>query len=138
MEGDERDDTAHDVAVEWRTRDGAALVVRPIAPDDFAIEKRFIAGLSTGTGYRRLLSPRIPQDDEIERFTHIDPTREAAWIAVTTDNGVAGASSARPTTASSRCAAWPATCAMARRPSGRSCSPTRGSDAGSGKRCSSG
>ncbi len=69
-------------------RDGTRLTLRPIAPDDFAIEKRFIVGLSTTTGYRRLLSPRIPQDDEIERFTHIDPTREAAWVAVTDGDGI--------------------------------------------------
>ena len=71
----------------WRTRDGVELVIRPIAAADFAIEKAFIAGLSSQTSYRRLLSPRTPQDDEIVRFTDIDPTREAAWIALTGDDG---------------------------------------------------
>ena len=90
MEAATMTDPAHDGGEppeRWRTRDGAMLTIRPIAPSDFALEKRFITGLSTTTGYRRLLSPRIPQDDEIERFTHIDPAREAAWIAVAHDDG---------------------------------------------------
>lgn len=71
----------------WITRDGAPLTIRPIAATDFEIEKAFIAGLSLETGYRRLLSPRKPQDDEIHRFTAIDPTRELAWIAVAETDG---------------------------------------------------
>lgn len=67
--------------------DGAEVTIRPIAPGDFAIEKRFIAGLST-TSYRRLLSPRTPQDAEIARCTDIVRTREAARIAVTDADGV--------------------------------------------------
>ncbi len=91
MEGEETDGAARDAnasSERWHTRDGAVLTIRSIAPGDFGIEKRFIAGLSTGTGYRRLLSPRIPQDDEIARFTDIDPTREAALIAVAGSDGV--------------------------------------------------
>lgn len=84
MEGDATN-TGPAAIERWHTRDGVALILRPIARTDFAIEKQFIAGLSTTTGYRRLLSPRIPQDDEIARFTDIDGSREAAWIAVTVD-----------------------------------------------------
>jgi acetyltransferase len=79
--------TSAAAAEAWTTRDGAPLKIRPIAAADFAIEKAFIAGLSLQTGYRRLLSPRTPQDDEIARFTDIDPAREAAWIAVSRSDG---------------------------------------------------
>ena len=72
----------------WITRDGTALTIRPIAAGDYAIEKAFIEHLSFETGYRRLLSGRKPQPDEIERFIHPDPAREAAWIGVVTVDGI--------------------------------------------------
>lgn len=72
----------------WITRDGVALTIRPIAATDYAIEEAFIEALSFQTGYQRLLSVRKPQPAEIERFTHPDPAREAAWIGATTIDGV--------------------------------------------------
>jgi len=71
----------------WRTRDGAELTIRVIDAGDFDLEKAFIEGLSLQTGYRRLLSPRMPQADEIARFTNIDRAREMAWIAVAGEPG---------------------------------------------------
>ncbi len=72
----------------WTSRDGVTLVIRPIHPDDDAIEAAFIASLSFETGYQRLLSARIPQADEIERFTHIDYQREIAFVAIEERDGV--------------------------------------------------
>lgn len=56
--------------------------IRPISPDDFELERRFVEGLSVLTGYRRLFSARRLSLDEIRRFTCIDAQREAALIAV--------------------------------------------------------
>ena len=75
------------IAEAWTARDGTTLTIRPIAASDYAIEKAFIEHLSFETGYRRLLSGRKPQHDEIARFTHPDPAREAAWIGVATIDG---------------------------------------------------
>ena len=68
--------------VVWTSRDGATLHLRPVRPDDFAIEQAFVDGLSFETGFRRLLSPRRLQPADIERFTRIDPAVEVALIAV--------------------------------------------------------
>jgi len=65
--------------------DRRAVTIRPISPHDFELERRFIESLSPTTGYRRLFSPRKPSDDEIRRFTNIDPAREFALIAITGD-----------------------------------------------------
>ena len=46
-----------------------------------------IDGLSAHTGYLRLLSGRQPTSVELERWTDIDPAREIAIIAVTTEDG---------------------------------------------------
>ncbi len=40
-------------------------------------------GLSASTGYRRLLSPRRPSPEEINRFVNFDRQRELALIATT-------------------------------------------------------
>jgi acetyltransferase len=45
--------------------------------------RQFVGTLSSDTGYRRLLSPRTPTDDELRRWTDIDTSRECALVAVT-------------------------------------------------------
>ena len=59
-----------------------AATIRTISPHDFELERQFIESLSPTTGYRRLFSPRRPTDEEIRRFTSIDPSREFALIAI--------------------------------------------------------
>jgi acetyltransferase len=66
---------------DWRLPDGTRVTIRPIRPEDLALETAFVAGLSRETGYRRLLSPRQLQPDELWRFTHIDYEWELALIA---------------------------------------------------------
>ncbi|WP_253819886.1 hypothetical protein [Variovorax paradoxus] len=66
---------------DWQLRDGTAVRIRPIRADDLAMHAAFVAGLSNETGYRRLLSPRKPQPDELWRMTHIDYDRELALNA---------------------------------------------------------
>jgi GNAT superfamily N-acetyltransferase len=76
---------AHDLSrlVErWTSRDGATLLIRPIVGDDEGLERAFLDGLSRDTSYRRLLSGRTPQADEIARWTHIDYRKEMALVAI--------------------------------------------------------
>ncbi len=75
---------AHLVA-SGRLPDGTELVVRPIHPDDYAMERAFIRSLSRDAGYNRLLSSRKFTPEEIRRLTCIDYEREMAFIAVTGD-----------------------------------------------------
>jgi L-amino acid N-acyltransferase YncA len=67
--------------------DGTPVRIRPIRADDLAMHTAFVAGLSVKTGYARLLSPRMPQPDELRRMTDIDYQRELALIATTVADG---------------------------------------------------
>ncbi len=66
----------------WAASDGATLEIRPIRGDDEPLEQAFVDRLSRDTSYRRLLSGRTPQPDEIARWTHVDYDREMALVAV--------------------------------------------------------
>jgi len=61
--------------------------IRPIRAADFELERAFVDGLSAATGYQRLMSTRRLSDEEVRRFTAIDPERELALIATTTVDG---------------------------------------------------
>ena len=63
-------------------RDGSALTIRAIRPDDYERETAFVRGLSSGAGYRRLLSARRLTPEDLHRFVEIDPSRELALVAV--------------------------------------------------------
>lgn len=69
-----------------RLPDGTAIIIRPIHPDDDAIEQIFIDGLSSDTRYNRLLSGRKLTPEEIRRLTRIDYEREMAFVAVTVNH----------------------------------------------------
>ncbi len=72
----------------WTASGGSLITLRPIAPDDFALEEAFVAGLSAETGYKRLLSARRLSREEIKRFTAIDPECEFAVIATVVHDGI--------------------------------------------------
>jgi len=72
-----------------RLPEGTNIVIRPIHPEDDAIEREFINGLSRDTGYNRLLSARKLTPDEIRHLTRIDYEQVMAFIAVTVDGGQA-------------------------------------------------
>jgi acetyltransferase len=58
------------------------LAVRPIRPEDAALEARFIADLSSRSRYFRFLSAfREANAETIARFTQIDYDREMAFVA---------------------------------------------------------
>ena len=69
--------------------DGTHVVLRPIRPQDDAIELAFIGSLSSATRYNRLISGRRLTPEEIRRLTRIDYEREMAFVAVTADAGQA-------------------------------------------------
>lgn len=56
----------------WTLPDGEAATLRAIRPDDLSIETTFAGSLSGDAAYRRLLSPRRPQIDELRHFTRVD------------------------------------------------------------------
>src|SRR5512133_1490110 len=65
-----------------RLADGTAIVIRPIHPEDDAIERAFISGLSSATRYHRLLGARKLTPEEIRRLTRIDYEQKMAFVAV--------------------------------------------------------
>lgn len=68
--------------------DGAHLEVRPIRPEDAALEQKFVASLSeSARRFRFVNALRSLPPDMLERFTHIDYDREMAFIAVDTHSG---------------------------------------------------
>jgi acetyltransferase len=64
------------------------VTIRPLRPEDMAIERAFVTGLSEQTRHNRLLGGAVRITDEyIRRLTHIDWSREAALAAVTMIEG---------------------------------------------------
>jgi len=72
-----------------RLPDGTAIVIRPIHPEDDALERAFIGGLSSETRYNRLLSGRKLTPEELRHLTRIDYQREMAFIALSLSGGQA-------------------------------------------------
>ena len=71
------------------TRDGVSLAVRPIRPEDAALERRFVNGLSEDSRYFRFfyrLHELTPQ--MLARFTQVDYDREMALVAIAPDASV--------------------------------------------------
>ncbi|MFT3814418.1 MAG: GNAT family N-acetyltransferase [Acidovorax sp.] len=66
---------------------GQTVTIRPIQPSDFDLERAFVHGLSLEAGTNRMMSPRMPSDAEIHRWTETDPEREVALIATTETQG---------------------------------------------------
>jgi len=63
---------------------GRPVTIRPLQPDDAAIERAFVTGLSERTRYNRLLGGAIKITDEyIRRLTEVDGVREVALAAIT-------------------------------------------------------
>jgi acetyltransferase len=64
-------------------RDGTSLQVRPIRPEDAALEQQFVHGLSARSRYQRFLheQPELPPS-LLARFTQLDYDRELALIAL--------------------------------------------------------
>jgi len=70
---------------QWREtlRDGTVVLIRSIGDGDIDLERRFIEGLSAQSRrYRFLGSMKSPDAKMLRQFTHLDNTREVAFIAL--------------------------------------------------------
>jgi acetyltransferase len=66
----------------WRLEDGTNVTIRPIRPEDAAIERAFVHRLSQKSKYYRFLSGLQDLSTEmVRRFTRIDYDRDMALIA---------------------------------------------------------
>ncbi len=60
------------------------MVIRPIGPEDARREQAFVRGLSPESRYYRFMNTlRELSPEMLERFTHPDPLREMALVALT-------------------------------------------------------
>jgi len=63
--------------------DGAEVVVRPIGPGDATLLQAFVRRLSTASRRFRFFVPIAELSAaQLDRFVNIDPTRDAAWVAL--------------------------------------------------------
>ncbi|MBS0429774.1 MAG: GNAT family N-acetyltransferase [Proteobacteria bacterium] len=81
-------DWAQALVEDLSLRDGTPVTLRPIRPQDLPRHTRFVRGLSPHTGYMRLLSPRMPQPDELQRMTETDYPHALALVAIACVDGV--------------------------------------------------
>jgi acetyltransferase len=75
---------------EIRLRDGRAVAVRPIRPEDAAREQRFLDRLSDKSRYQRFMQyvKQLPPH-MLARFTQLDYDRELALVALWEDEFIA-------------------------------------------------
>ncbi len=67
----------------WQLADGTNMVIRPIRPEDAALEQEFVRKLSEESRYFRFMSSvQELSESMLVRFTQIDYSREMALIAV--------------------------------------------------------
>jgi acetyltransferase len=80
----------HELEGEIRLRDGRALQVRPIRPEDAGREKRFFDRLSARSRYQRFMQYLAQLSERmLARFTQLDYDRELALVALWQDEFVA-------------------------------------------------
>lgn len=66
-----------------KLRDGTAVLIRPIRPEDAERERLFIESLSPESRYFRFLEGmRTPSPELIKKLTNIDQQRDAAFVAL--------------------------------------------------------
>jgi acetyltransferase len=76
------------LAVEYRTKDGITVRIRPIKPEDADLEQEFVKNLSTETKYFRFMNTiRELSRAQLIRLTQIDYDREMAFIALVQEGG---------------------------------------------------
>jgi acetyltransferase len=88
--------------VEATLRNGTRVTIRPIEPQDAEREQAFVRGLSPESRYFRFMNTlRELSPEMLERFTHPDPSREVALVAL------AGAGASAQEIGVARCALMP-------------------------------
>jgi acetyltransferase len=71
----------------WQRPDGTNVVIRPIRPEDAALEQEFVRNLSEESRYFRFMnSVQELSESMLVRFTQIDYNREMALIAVKSEH----------------------------------------------------
>jgi len=79
-----------ELEAEVHTRDGRAVRVRPIRPEDAGREMRFFAGLSERSRYQRFMQYLSTLSERmLARFTQLDYDRELALVALWEDEFIA-------------------------------------------------
>jgi acetyltransferase len=75
---------------ELRLKDGTAVRVRPMRPEDGELEQRFFDGLSERSRYQRFMQylPHLP-GPMLARFTQLDYDRELALVCLARDEFIA-------------------------------------------------
>ncbi len=72
----------------WKCKDGRPVLLRPIRPEDEALQKDFLEGLSEESmRYRFFYVVKDITHDMLTRFCNIDYDREMAIVAEHSDNG---------------------------------------------------
>ncbi|TAK42686.1 MAG: bifunctional acyl-CoA synthetase/GNAT family N-acetyltransferase [Betaproteobacteria bacterium] len=72
----------------WQRPDGQTITLRPIRPEDAAMEQEFVKGLSDESRYFRFMNTlRELTPMMLVRFTQIDYEREMAFVAVIEEGG---------------------------------------------------
>lgn len=73
---------------QWQLADGRSVTLRPIRPEDAAMEQEFVKGLSAETRYFRFMDTlRELTPMMLVRFTQLDYDREMAFVAVIEEGG---------------------------------------------------
>jgi acetyltransferase len=73
---------------QWQPREGPAVTLRPIRPEDATIEQAFVQGLSAESRHFRFMNMlRELTPLMLARFTQIDYDREMAFVATFDDKG---------------------------------------------------
>jgi acetyltransferase len=73
----------------WALPSGEVLLLRPVRHDDGERQEAFVRGLSTESGYQRMLRGSFRITPEwIEQMTHIDYHRHMAFAVTTVKEGV--------------------------------------------------
>jgi acetyltransferase len=77
---------ARELAGPWTASDGTTLWIRPIRPEDAPLEAEFVRRLSPRSRRLRFMNAlRELAPQQVERFTHVDPARELALVALGRD-----------------------------------------------------
>ena len=75
-------------SIEAILRDGTRVIIRPIGPQDAEREQAFVRGLSPEARYFRFMNTlRELSPEMLDRFTHPDPEREVALVALVDEGG---------------------------------------------------
>ena len=74
---------APEIHENWTLPDGSAATLRPIRAADMELERAFVRNLSPQSRFKRFMGElKELSPDQLYRFTHPDPAREAAYVMI--------------------------------------------------------